>query len=286
MAYFIAIRQEDLALIPPEYSRNLRMCAAALLNFFRNCQQFEGWWPISISKLHEKLLGQFGKDAIAQAGAVLDSLGLVKRQNNRLNHRAWEYKYTGARVFKVQNSAAADVSGTVTEVSGTVAEAAVTVADCSADIDHSLDNSSNYSEESNNVSATADFFEEEVNQGELKALGVKPEEAKECINRNSFNYQWALHQLKKFIFTGNCKNPTGYLMSRLSCRKDKSSAETEIPRDLTPKPTIAQLESLCLKYGSDNVGQTVLDLPEMGYPFAWVVVIDEQYKPWWEVNYA
>lgn len=146
----------------------------------------------------------------------------------------------------------------------------------------SPENTSENTSEINNVSATADFFEQEVDQDELKAMEIDPKEVKQCISRNSFNYHWALFQLKKFYVTGKCENPTGYLMSRLACRQDKSSAAPSFSREC-PQPGDRQLWELCEKFGSDNVGRTILNIPEMGYPLTWVVAINEQYYPWWEV---
>lgn len=257
--------------------------------FVQNLRQ-DDWVKMSIAKFTAQIR-EHGVNTIRQAIAKLDQLGLIEKDLRKPQAfkgdwenpaPTWWYRVAVDKVQSLINglksqedkrSIPTDQPPDPNESTALSEEIAI------------IDTPkipSEITSKQNNVSATADFFEEEVNQEELKALGVEPEEVKQAINRNSFNYHWALYQLKKFIFNGNCKNPTGYLMSRLSCRDDKSSAE--IPRDLTPKPAIAQLEALCLKYGCDNVGQTVLDLPEMGYPFAWVVLIDDQYKLWWEVS--
>lgn len=87
---FVILYQDLLNLIPHTATKNTRMCAAALLNYFKN--QKVRWHTITIAQLQEKLLGQYGKDCVAKATALLAEAGLVERQHHRLNPRAWQYK--------------------------------------------------------------------------------------------------------------------------------------------------------------------------------------------------
>lgn len=201
MTYFLRIGQDDLDLIPAEYPRNLRMCACALLNFFRNCQHFEGWWPISLDKLRKHLLYQFGRDAISQAAEVLHKHGLVLRKHNRLNKRAWEYK------FNVPKRPKPDTTGdsaTVVERSATVAEDSTTVADYSTtiDIDRSGDRSKDHSLQERSESELINGEERTKPKPKLKVksdVGINtppPEKPKE-----------ELLQPEKDIHEGKCSEP-------------------------------------------------------------------------------
>ena len=111
MSEFITIRQSNLELFPSDASRNTRLCAAALLEYFKyQFRQRKNWFTITIAELRERLLEQFGKDAISKACSLLDELGLVVRRHHRLNPRAWQYKYVATN------------SATVVETSATVVE--------------------------------------------------------------------------------------------------------------------------------------------------------------------
>lgn len=250
----------------------------------------DDWVKMSIAKFTEQIR-EHGVNTIRQAIANLAQLGLIEKDLRKPQARqgdwenpapTWWYRVAVNKVQSLIDALKSQKNNRSIPVDQPPDPSESTDSSEQIEIIDSLLEPSSEPPKQNNVSATVDFFEEEVNQEELKALEIEPEEVQECINRNSFNYHWALWQLKKFIFNGNCKNPTGYLMSRLSCRQDKSSAVPAFSREC-PKPSDRTLQELAEKYGSDNVGQTVLDLPEMGYPFAWVVVIGEEYRPWWEV---
>jgi hypothetical protein len=257
--------------------------------FVQDLRQDE-WVKMSIAKFTAQIR-EHGVNTIRQAIANLAQLGLIEKdlRKPRVHQGDWEnpaptwwYRLAVSRVQSLIDGLKSHKNNRSTPTDQPLDPSEPGVSSKEIEIIESPEIPSENPPKQNNVSATADFFEEEVNQEELKALGVEPEEVKQAINRNSFNYHWALWQLKKFIFNGNCKNPTGYLMSRLSCREDKSSAAPSFSREC-PKPSDRILEELALKFGAENVGQTVLNIPEMGYPLAWVVLINDEYCPWWEV---
>ena len=88
-AIYLRIYEDDLAQLPQEWGGKLRLCAGALVNYFRS--QANRWHTITIAEL-TKILMEFSHELVRVACRELTKLGIIDRQHHRLNPRAWQYR--------------------------------------------------------------------------------------------------------------------------------------------------------------------------------------------------
>lgn len=89
-AAYLRIYQDDLSQFPHSWGGKLRLCAGALVNYFRS-QASNRWHTITIAQL-ANILMEFSHELVRVACQELTKLGIIDRQHHRLNPRAWQYR--------------------------------------------------------------------------------------------------------------------------------------------------------------------------------------------------